>query len=374
VSTTPTPTTQTTTVPESAELDVFAVIHILLSARRLILGGPLVVGILTLGVTFLITPTFTASTTLIPPAQQSSTLSVLAGQLGALGGLAGAAGSIKNPVDQYVSLLKSRNVANAIIEKFKLKDVYEQEMMQDTRKVLSAKVRVVAGKKDGLLTVEVDDHDPKRAADMANAFVDELRRVNTEFAVGEASQRRMFFENQLKEARLALEDSEEELNSSGVSAGVMNAKPEAAVAGVARLKAMVTAQEVKIASMRGFVAPDNPDLRQAQTELNALITQLTRVEVGSPDARASKYTEKYRNFKYNELLFELIAKQYGLARLDEAREGALIQVIDPAIVPERKSAPKKAIITIIATFLVFLILSIFVLAQKLWLSRAVRQF
>lgn len=335
-------------VPSAPELDLVEAWQLVRPRWRSVLGAPMLVGLVTLGVTYLVAPTFTASTTLMPPAQNasSSALTALTGQLGALGGLAGATGALKNPADQYVAFLKSRNVVDRVIAKFDLKSVYDEELLQDTRVELFTNVRVTAGKKDNLIVVEVDDHDPRRAADMANAFVEELRRVNAELAVGEASQRRLFFEEQLKSARTTLSEAEDVLNASGVSPSTLNTAPQAAVAAVARLKASITAQEVKIASMQGFVTEDNPDLRQARLELAALRAQLTHSEEGNPEGVRSKYTEKYRTFKYQEMLFELIAKQYELARLDEAREGSLIQVVDVATVPERKSKPKRALLTL----------------------------
>jgi len=352
-------------------IDVLEVLGVLRSRWRGILGVPLVIGVLTLGVTFLITPTFTASTVIMPPAQQSSSaLSALAGNLGALGGLAGAAGAIKNPADQYVAFLKSRNVLDRVIERFSLKGRYKKEVLQDTREVLSGRVRVTAGKKDSLIVVEVDDADPKVAADIANAFIDELRRVTSELAVSEASQRRLFFEGQLKTAREALSESEEALRASGISASALNTAPQAAVTAVAKLKATITSQEVRIASLQGFATEDNPDLRQARLELAALRAQLSQIEEGSPvKGEKASYTEKYRTFKYNETLFELMAKQYELARLDEAREGSVIQVLDVAIPPERKSQPKKAQITLAVSVAAGLATLLSVLLYELWWLR-----
>lgn len=353
------------------ELDVLEVLRVLQARWRLLVAVPLAAGLITLGITFLIKPTFTASTTIMPPAQQSSSaLSMLAGNLGSLGGLAGAAGAIKNPADQYVAFLKSRNVMDRVIERFKLQARYEEELLQDTREALSDRARVSAGKKDSLIVVDVDDHDPKVAADMANAFVDELRRVTSELAVSEASQRRLFFEGQLKTARAALSDSEEALRASGISASALNTAPQAVVTAVAKLKANITSQEVRIASMQGFATEDNPDLRQARLELAALKVQLTQFEEGSPvKGEKASYTEKYRTFKYNETLFELMAKQYELARLDEAREGSVIQVLDVAIPPERKSKPKKAQITLAVTAATGLAIIVFILLHQLWWVR-----
>lgn len=352
-------------------IDVLEVVAVLRARWRLIVGIPLLVGVVTLGGTFLITPTFTASTVVMPPAQQSSSaLSALAGNLGALGGLAGAAGAIKNPADQFVAFLKSRNVMDRVIARFDLKSRYKKQVLQDTREVLSGRVRVSVGKKDSLIVVEVDDTDPKVAADIANAFIDELRRVTSELAVGEASQRRLFFETQLKTAREALSTSEDALRASGIPASALNTAPQAAVTAVAKLKATITAQEVRIASLQGYATEDNPDLRQARLELAALKAQLSQIEEGSPvKDEKSSYTEKYRTFKYNETLFELMAKQYELARLDEAREGNVIQVLDVAIPPERKSKPKKAQIALTVTAAAGLATIVFIMLHQLWWIR-----
>lgn len=371
-------TSPTTTLRDTAsaafEVDPIEALTVLARSWRRTVLLPLGVGVVTLIVTFLIPPTFTASTTIVPPAQQSSSaLSAIAGQLGALGGLAGAAGmgaGLKNPADQYVAFLKSRNVFDRIIERFDLKTLYGKELMHDARLQLGKRVRIEPGKKDGFIVISVDDHDPKRAADMANAFVDELRRLNSELAVGEASQRRLFFEEQLKVAREGLSKAEEELNEVGVSPSALNTAPQAAVAAVAKLKAAITAQEVKIASLRGFVTDDNPELRQAYLELSALRAQLSAAGEGSQDTDGRpKYTEKFRAFKYQETLFELMAKQYELARLDEAREGNLIQVLDVATVPERKSKPKKAEISVLATLFAALLASGFTVGEQLWWRR-----
>jgi uncharacterized protein involved in exopolysaccharide biosynthesis len=337
---------------DDGELNLGAVLRLLRARWRVLFFGPLAVAVVTYGLTHLIPPTFTASTVILPPAQSSSSsLAALAGQLGgALGGLAGAAAGIKNPGDQYVALLRSRNVADRILERFQLKQLYAVEFQQDARRVLEENVRIRAGAKDGLITIEVDDQSPQRAADMANAFVDELRRMTREFAVGEASQRRAFFEGQVKQVREALATAERELGSSGITEEALKAAPAAAVEALARVKAQVAAQQVKIASMRGFVSEDNPDLRQAETELNALQFQQQRIQARteSDPASSSGYSERYRDFKYNQILFELVVQQFEMARLDEAREGSLIQVIDQAQLPERKSKPKRMLIAAVS--------------------------
>jgi capsule polysaccharide export protein KpsE/RkpR len=227
---------------------------------------------------------------------------------------------------------------------------YDAELRQDARKSLEAAVRASSGNKDGLITVEVDDEDPKFAAQLDNAHVEELQKLLARLAVTEAQQRRVFFEKQLQQAKDNLTRAEQALKASGVNSSALKASPQAAVEAVARLRAAITAQEIKIASLRGYLSENAPDFRQALTELGAMRAQLARAEQQeAPVAGGSDYIGRYRDFKYYETLFELFAKQYELARVDESREGAVIQVLDAAQPPERKSKPKRALVAITAS-------------------------
>jgi len=171
-------------------------------------------------------------------------------------------------------------------------------------------------------------------------------------AVTEAQQRRVFFEKQLNQTKENLAKAETLLRSTGVSDRALKSNPASAVAAVAALKAQVTAQEVKLGAMRGYLADSSPEFKLALAELASLRSQLTKLErddSGPGKSADVDYVNRYRDFKYHETLFELFAKQYEIARVDEAREGAVIQVLDAAQVPERKSKPKRALIAVIAT-------------------------
>lgn len=344
--------------PDDDEISLLDVALVLAENWRTLVLVPLAAGLIALGISFLIPPTYTAVTRILPPVQQQSTSAALAAQLGALAGLVGPAAGVKNPADQYVALLKSRSVHDAIIRRFKLKDLYEVRYLDDARKQLEQRTKVSAGVKDGLISIEVDDHDPKRAADMANAFVEELRDLTKTLAITEAAQRRLFFEEQLAQAKDNLTKSEIALQASGVSSAALRTVPQSALESLARLKAQITAQEIKLASMRTFMTNANPEFRLAVRELVALRDELSKAEQSSPVKaldNGAEYITKYRDFKYHETLFELMAKQYELARLDEAREGAVIQVVDAALPPERKSKPKKALIAVLSTLAVFFV-------------------
>ncbi len=161
--------------------------------------------------------------------------------------------------------------------------------------------------------------------------------------------------------------SEQALKASGVNSSVLKASPGAAVEALAKLKATITAQEIKLASMRGYLTESAPDFKQAQTELLAMRSQMDRAERADPPATGgseSDYIAKYRDFKYHETLFELFAKQYEMARIDESREDALIQVVDVAVPPERKSKPKKAQIVMMTTLAAGFVLLLFIFIRQ----------
>lgn len=337
---------------------------------KLLILGSLAIGLLALGAAFLATPIYTARTTFLPPQQQQSGLASALASLGGLAGLAGSAGGIKSPADQFVALMQSVSAEDRLVDQFDLMQVYEAKYRFEARKALEQNTRIAIGKKDGLISVEVDDKSPQRAAEMANAYVEELRRMTSVLAVSEAQQRRMFFEKELKEARDQLTQAQQALQASGFSIGALRAEPKAAAESYARLKAEITAAEVKVQVLRRTLADSAPELQQQLTQLGALRAQLSRLEQASDENVGPDYVSKYREFKYRETLFDLFARQYELARVDESREGALIQVVDVAMPPEYKSKPKRALIAVAATMLSLLLLGMFILVRHFWRQSA----
>lgn len=360
--------TDNTHIPDTAEDDEISLLDLLqtiVDHLRLLIIGPLVVGLAALGISFAVPPTFTATVKFLPPQQQQSAAASMLASLGGLGGLAGAAAGLKNPADQYLAFMKSNSVQDELIERFKLQERYETKFKDDTRLTLTANARATSGK-DGIISIQVDDKDPKFAADLANAHVDELQKLLAKLAVTEAQQRRAFFEKQLTQVKEKFTEAEQALRATGVSSSVLKSNPTSALAAVAGLKAQVTAQEVKVGAMRGYLAETAPDFKQAMTELANLRAQLAKQEKDEPAASAGQgdYVAKFREFKYQETLFELFARQFEMAKVDESREGAVIQVLDAAQPPERKSKPKKALIAIIATLAAGFALLLFVFIRQ----------
>ena len=352
---------------DDEEISLLDLLQTIVDNLRLLVLGPLAVGLTALGVSFLIPPTYTAKTQFLPPQQQQSAAASMLASLGSLGGLAGAVGGIKSPADQYLAYMKSVTVQDSLIERFKLQERYEAKTKTDARLALTGSVRSASGK-DGLISVEVEDKDPNFAAELANAHVEELGKLLGKLATTEAQQRRLFFAKQLTQAKEKLIQSEIELKSTGVSGSVLKSNPASAIAAVAGLQAGVTAQEVKLGAMRGYLTETAPEFKQALNELANLKAQLAKQEKDTPAnsnfAAQGDYVSKYREFKYNETLFELFAKQFEIAKVDESREGAVIQVLDAAQPPERKSKPQKALNAIISTLATGFALILFVFIRQ----------
>jgi uncharacterized protein involved in exopolysaccharide biosynthesis len=364
-----TSTTNSTSSPAAREGEartgLLDVALLLLAHRRLLLGAPLLLGVLAVALTFAVSPTYTARALIMPPQQQSLASSALA-SLGSLGNLIGSGSSIKNPLDEYASLMQSVTVSDHIIDRFGLMKVYDQELRVNTRLRLGDNVHILVGKKDGLISIEVDDTDPKRAAAMANSYIDELRWITEHLALTEAQQRRAFFEGQLKLTRDRLTAAQVALQGSGIDVGALKSEPGAAAVNYARLQSEKAAAEVRLQVLRQSLSETAPEVLQQKELLAAVSGQLSKLEASSPPSANADYVSRFREFKYQEMLFELFAKQYELARVDESREGPLVQVVDTATPPERKSRPHRALVGLETMLGSFLVLSIWVASRRSW--------
>jgi uncharacterized protein involved in exopolysaccharide biosynthesis len=347
-------------------LSIMKAVAVVASNWKLLTVGSLSTGLIALGIAFAIPPTFTASTSFLTPQQQQSAASSILSSLGALSGLAGGSVPMNTPADQYVALMKSATVSDHIVEHFKLLDVYGLKYNVDARRALSGNVRFTIGKKDGLISIEVDDKDPKRAADIANRYVEELRLMTGTLAMTEAQQRRKFFESQLQQTQQKLVQAQQALEASGFTQGALKAEPKAAADSYARLKAEITSAEVRLQTMRGTLSETAPEMVQQQRALTALKGELAQLERTSSSSAGPDYVGKYREFKYQETLFDVFARQYELARADESREGSLIQVIDKATPPERKSKPKRGFVAATTTLVTALVLALGLVLRQAW--------
>jgi len=324
---------------------------------------PVAVAAMALGMTYLQSPIFTAKTTLLPPRQQSSVNAVL-GSLGGLASLAGGA-AVKGPGDQFAAMLGSQTIADKLVDQFDLLQVYDEQYRFRARKRLADNSKIGLDKKDGLITIEVNDTSPQRAADMANAYIDRLREMTSTLSVTEAQERRQFYERELATARQGLARSQSELASSGISEATLRAEPRAAAEALSMARSELAVTEVQLRVAARTLADGTPEVQQLLAKAGALRAQLSRLEQKQPKDE-SNYIDKYRDFKYQEGLVEVFSKQYELARLDEQRDGAVIQVIDPATVPEWKSAPKRINIAAITGLITAMLLATWLIGRHLW--------
>jgi tyrosine-protein kinase Etk/Wzc len=351
----------------SEEISLLDLLIVLVQRKRIIISTTAVFAILAIIVSLLLPKRYTATVTLLPPQQNSSLSTQLASQFGSLAGMAALTGGgsnlLKNPNDMYVAMFKSRTVEDAMIQHFGLMQEYHEQYPSDARRAFENHITVDGSAKDGLIHISIADRDPRRAAELANGYVDQFRLLSQNLAFTEAQQRRKFFEDQLKQANQSLADAEEALKQTEQKTGLiqLDTQARALVESAAALRAQIATKEVQIQGMQTYATGQNAQLVEAQKELDELRAQLAKlggtndssdsiiVPKGQMTEAGLEYVRKLRDVKYYETIFDILARQFELAKLDEAKEGAIIQVVDPAVQPDKRSFPKRAIIVIIAT-------------------------
>ena len=351
-------------VSTEGEFRLLDLLRVLSRHVRLILGISAATAAVSLVVCLLVPHYYKAETRIYVPQEKGGNLAAqLMGQAGGLVALAGASAPLKSQGELYLEMLKSRTVLDRIVDRFDLLNRYGERYRQDARKRLLELFVAREERKSGVLFLTVEDRDPKRSADMANAFVEELKSLAGGLAISEAGQRRLFFEEQIGQTKVSLARAEEEIKAFQQRTGVfqIDAQARAIIEGIARIRAIIAAKEVEAKVLRSFSTAQNPDLQRTEEEVRALRAELEKIESGKGrgfdplmsservPAIGTEYLRKLRQLKYNETLYELLVKQYELARLDEARDAVVIQVIDRAVPPERKSRPKRASIVALAT-------------------------
>ena len=367
---------------QEEEISLIDLLIVLAKSKGMIIKSVLAAGLLSAAVVLLLPSEYTASTRILPPQQGQSAASAMLGQLGALAGMASSATGLKNPNDLYIGLLKTNYIEDAIIKRFKLKAYYDEKFQADARKELEKNFDAKAGK-DGIITLAFTDRDPKLAAAVSNAYVEELARLNSNFAISAAAQRRVYYERQ--QALVKDELARAELNMKGTQERTGVLQPEvqgaAAIHSVAALQAQIAAKEVEMKSMRAFATASNPDYLRAQQELAGMREQYRRLDGGGrsegvlmstgkmPQA-GLEYVRALRDTKYYESLYQFMSQQFEMAKADEAKEGALIQVIDPATPPEKRSSPKRTLTVLLSMVLAGFVAVLFAFVRESWRSAA----
>jgi uncharacterized protein involved in exopolysaccharide biosynthesis len=358
---------------ENDEISLLDLLIVLAAKKRMIFWVSAIFALLGIVISLVLPKRYTATVTLLPPQQNSSVSAALASQLGNLGGMAALAGGslgLKNPNETFVAMLKSRTVEEATIEHFGLMKEYHERYLSLARKAFESHATVDGSGKDGLIHISIEDRDPNRAAELANGYVAQFRTLSQHLAITEASQRRLFFEQQLELAKDNLASAEEAMKVAEQKTGMiqLDSQARALIESAASLRAQIITREVQLQGMQTYASERNAQLVQAQQELNGLRSQLAKLG-GSEDSGSGglmlpkgkvpeaglEYVRKLRDVKYYEAIFEILARQFEAAKLDEAKQGALIQVVDSAVPPDRKSSPKYSLILIGAVGAGFLI-------------------
>ena len=366
------------------EVDFLDLLLVLAKGKKTILLMTLGVAVLAGIVSLLLPKMYTATTTILPPEESQSSLSSMLGQFG-LTGLAGKDLGIKDPSDLFVAMLKSRTIEDQLIDRFDLRKVYGVKTYQAARAKLESRSRISAGD-EGLITVSVIDRDPKRAADLANAYVEGLHTLNEHLAISEASQRRLFYQQKLDAEKDDLARAELALQQVQEKSGLIQpeAQGRAIIDAVANTRAQVAMQEVRVEAMRSYATSNNPDLKRAEQELGGMRAQLAKLERNTgetgngnlevatrnlPEAEL-EYLRRMRDVKYHESVYEFLGKQLEAARIDEAKDAFVVQAVDRAVEPEQKSSPRRLLIVLVATVAAFVLSCLGVLIAEAWRRKA----
>jgi tyrosine-protein kinase Etk/Wzc len=337
--------------------------------KRFVLSFTCGMAIFAIAISLVMPKIYTGTARILPPQQSQSASMALLTQIAPLaGGMASQSLGLKNPSDLYVGMLRSRTIADRILARFDLMKLYDRDNLVDTRRDLDEHTEMTAGK-DGIITVSVEDKDPKRAADMANAYVEELVNLTKSLAVTEAQRRRIFFSNELIVSREQLSKAETDLQKVQEASGLIQLgdQARAMIGAVASVKAQVIAKEAEVAVLRSFATEQNPEFVRARDQLASFQSELRNLQRKQPGIAAGgvivptgdiptaavDYLRRARDVKYYESLFDLLAKQVELAKIDEGKDAALIQALDQAVIPDKKTKPKRALIVVIATLLAF---------------------
>jgi len=324
--------------------------------KKTLFAVPLFTTSVAIVVSLIMTPVFTAKTLMMPPQQQQSSAASALASLGALAGLAGGAAGVKSPDEMYIAFMESESLQNSIIKKMSLQTRYEAKTLTDTRAGLKSAVKITSDKKSGLISIEATDKDPVFAAQLANVYIDELHNLLGRLAVTDAQQRRVFYEDQIKKTQADLVNAESRFRLANEKSGMQMTSilAETSLRANAEMRGQIAAKEVQLQAMSRFETTQNPDVQKLTSEMSALRQQLSKLESGSGNTTTAvnpmqqEASQAYRDIKVQQAMLEVLIKQYEIARVDEAKEGPLVQQVDPATPPERRSKPKRSLIVLVS--------------------------
>ena len=329
----------------------------------------------------LMTKLYVGSARILNPVEKSSAMSLLEQQAGSVAGLF-FAGSEKGNV--YVSMLQSRNVRDRVLDRFAPKNWRElagpgKEMGMGDLVSEHIGTLTVTAEKDNTLLVSVEYTDQGKVADIANAYVDEMEKLANEFAMTEATKRLNYFEGELANARMSLTRTEQLFREYQEKTGVYmgEAQLTANIQNRINMRAQVAAKEIQLRSLLAYATRQNPEVVKLEKEISGLKEEIKRLEddpgtgdplnpLGGMPAARFEYLEKYRDWKFQEVLYNTLLRLYETARLDQSYSPVVIQVLDRAEMPEYRSKPKRKMIVVLATFLGFFLAVFLAFVAEAW--------
>src|ERR1700691_1154714 len=368
--------------------------------RRLLARVTAIAFLVSLSVAFLIPKRYKSSGSIMPPDQQSSGAMMLAAlahssSLGGLGSLASGLLGTHTSTALFISLLHSGTVSGHLIDRFQLQHLYRNRYRVDTARHLARLTTVTEDKKSGVITVEVEDEDPVRARDMAQAYLDELNKLVTQTSASSAHQERVFIEGRLHSVAADLERAQLELSEFSSRNSTIDIKEQthAMVDAGARVQGELLVAQSGLESLRQIYGDGNVRVHETEARIASLQRELEKMtgssaplipEGGSgaksdvedkgelyPPLRqlprlAVPYADLYRQVRVQETVYELLTQQYEMARIDEAKDVPVVSVIDSPGIPEKKSFPPRLLLTLGLTFFVFAAAAGLILIRENW--------
>ncbi len=362
--------------PDPDEISLLDLLLVLAKHWKMIVGVPFIVAILTALYTLTLPNIYTAKAMILPGDDDNSMMGAMMSQMGGLAGLAGGSFARATKSELYVTMLKSETIKDPIIDRFKLMQVYKAKFRTDAYRKLDKQVDVSAGKKDGVLSISVDDRDPNRAAAIANAFVDELGKLAAGLNMTGASKNRTFLEERLAAAKADLTQAEDALKSFQTKYKAVNVtdQAKASIEGVAQLRAQLAAQEVQLAALQRQFTDSSQEVKTSRSTIVNIRNQIARLEGGGGNSSipsissvpqlGQKYAQLMRTFKIQETLVELLTKQYEMVKINEVKDVSPFQIIQISRAPEIKSKPKRAQIVLLISFCAGIIAVLFSFIQE----------
>ena len=372
-------------------------LRVLWGCRRLFFRAGAIGLLVSTLIAFLIPKSYTSMAQLMPPDTQSSsgmaTMAALAARGGAgLGSVAGDLLGLQSSGALFIGVLRSQTAQERLIQEFGLQKVYGKKLITDARTELDENTSISEDRKSGIISISVTDHDPKRAAAIANGYVNELNALVAELSTSAAHRERVFLEERLKVAKRDLDDATNQLALFSSKNNTLDIQTEgkALLDAAGTLAGQMIAAQSELEGLRQIYTDNNPRVRALIARVGELRKQLEKLSGTSTDAATTgdsspavsngmpyptirslpllgaKYSDYYRRAKVQETVFELLTEQYELAKIEEAKETPSVKVLDPGQVPERKSFPSRSLIMFLGTFLVFSISLLWVLGSNQW--------